>query len=302
MVFSEIYGTYFNAVAAILREAGESPVSEKRIREIVQEKAFGESMMTIPEALMDGRWPLLDTNGRSILKHEPQMPLTTLQKRWLKGLLADPRIALFEPSAEGLEDVEPLFTPDMFVYFDQYADGDCYENPVYREHFRMILTAIREKRKLVLTMNTRQGKERTTVCAPYRLEYSLKDDKFRLIGANQYCRVTVNLARILQCRFAESFTPEEYPLHQSQRQELELLLTDERNALERCMLHFSDFEKETEKLDDKHYRFLLRYEEEDETEVLIRVLSFGPRLQVTAPDSFIEKIKERLERQKSCGF
>ena len=43
---------------------------------------------------------------------------------------------------------------------------------------------------------------------------------------------------------------------------------------------------------------MIRYDGEDETEVLIRVLSFGPRLRVVAPEAFVDKIRERLERQK----
>ena len=45
------------------------------------------------------------------------------------------------------------------------------------------------------------------------------------------------------------------------------------------------------------YRLTLRYDREDETELLIRVLSFGPVLKVVSPDSFIDKVKERLRKQ-----
>ena len=48
MVFSEIYGTYFQVVAEILELASREPVSEKKVREIVEEKAFAESILTIP--------------------------------------------------------------------------------------------------------------------------------------------------------------------------------------------------------------------------------------------------------------
>ena len=63
------------------------------------------------------------------------------------------------------------------------------------------------------------------------------------------------------------------------------------------MLHFSDLEKETEKLDDKRYRITLRYRQSDETEILIRVLSFGPVLRVVEPERMVEQIRERLARQ-----
>lgn len=76
-------------------------------------------------------------------------------------------------------------------------------------------------------------------------------------------------------------------------------LTDDRNALERVMLHFSHLDRETERIDDNHYKITLYYEREDETELLIRVLSFGPVLKVIFPDDFIKKLCERLEKQKN---
>lgn len=297
MVFSEIYGTYFQVVAEILELASRESVSEKKVREIVEEKAFAESILTIPAALKDGRWPFLDGTGKSLLKHAPSMPMTMLEKRWLKSLTLDPRIALFRPSQAGLEDVEPLFTPDMFVYFDRYADGDPYGDWRYVEHFRMVLTALKERRKLWVRFRMRKGKECRMVCVPCKLEYSPKDDKFRLLAVAGGRKVTINVARILECRFlAECETGARLPA--CEKREVEMVLTDERNALERAMLHFSHFEKVTERLGEGRYHFLIRYDGEDETEVLIRVLSFGPRLRVVAPEAFVDKIRERLERQK----
>jgi hypothetical protein len=74
-------------------------------------------------------------------------------------------------------------------------------------------------------------------------------------------------------------------------------LYDSRNALERVMLHFTDLEKETERIDDKHYLITLNYKQGDETEILIRILSFGPVLKVTSPEGMVSQIRERLDRQ-----
>ena len=87
MLFSEIYGSYFNVVAAILAEASEGNLTERKMTELVREKAFAESALTIPSALKSEVWPLLDREYRSVLHRKPTMPLTTLQKRWLKALL-----------------------------------------------------------------------------------------------------------------------------------------------------------------------------------------------------------------------
>lgn len=302
MLFHEVYGSYFNVVAAVLSEAVTGNLSDKRLTEIVREKAFAESVLTIPASLKSRDWPLIDDSLRTPVRYAPTMPLTVLQKRWLKALLSDPRIKLFSPDAEGLKDIEPLYTQDMLAFFDRYSDGDPYEDSDYIEHFQTILTALREKKKLRVRFDGHLGTRHSWLCIPYRLEYSSKDDKFRMITASPHNALTVNLARIKSCELLEPYTAEEFKPPKPRIETLILELKDERNALERAMLHFSDLEKRTERLDDGRYRITLRHEREDTTELLIRVLSFGPMLQVVSPESFIDQIRKRLNKQTSCGL
>ena len=61
--------------------------------------------------------------------------------------------------------------------------------------------------------------------------------------------------------------------------------------------------KETEKVDEIHYRIRLYYYTDDETELVIRILSFGPMLRVLGPERFTEKIRERIIKQEEmCGL
>ena len=297
MIFSEIYGSYFKAVSAILAKAVDGTLTEQEITRTVLENAFGESLVTIPAKLSDGSWPLLTDDFGTPLRHAPHAPLTTLEKQWLKALLLDPRIRLFDPSEEGLEDVEPLFTPDQFVYFDRYADGDPYDDPRYIEHFRLIIRAMHEKRKLRVRFHGHRGTRQGYICIPYKLEYSSKDDKFRLITGFRNKPLTVNLSRIDSVHILEPWDESEYLQPRERGKTLVMELYDSRNALERAMLHFSDLEKETERIDEKHYRITLNYKQGDETEILIRILSFGPVLKVIEPETMVKQIRERLERQ-----
>lgn len=297
MLFSEIYGSYFRVVAAVLAEASDGALTPHRLTAVVQEKAFAESTLSIPGALTSEDWPLLDGELRSVLRHKPTMPLTLLQKRWMKALLSDPRIALFEPDTTGLEEVDPLYQPDTFVLFDQYADGDPYGDPAYIACFRTALTAIREKRALRVRFHGKTGVRHSSVCLPRHMEYSAKDDKFRLLVSGKGRLHTINMARVRSCELLESYDPASIIWPQAHTEELTLLLHDERNGLERVLLHFSHFEKETRKLGERLYQIKLRYNEEDETELLIRVLSFGPVLEVTAPAGFVRLLKSRIRNQ-----
>ena len=88
--------------------------------------------------------------------------------------------------------------------------------------------------------------------------------------------------------------------HEERIKDITLLITDERSALERSMMHFAHFEKQAERLDDDKYILHLKYYENDEREMVIRALSFGPCVKVLEPQSFVDLIKERLIAQKSC--
>ena len=297
MLFSEIYGSYFNVVAAVLAEAADGTLTANKMTAIVQEKAFAESTLSIPAALKSEDWPLLDSDLHSVLRHKPTMPLTSLQKRWLKALLSDPRVALFDPDTTGLEDVEPLYQQDNIVFFDQYADGDPYSDPAYIANFHTVLKAIREKRKLRIRFHGHTGARHSFECVPYRLEYSAKDDKFRLLASGKRRLNTINMARVRSCELLDEFDPKSVTMPGERLEELTLLLHDERNGLERVLLHFSHFEKETLKLDERLYQIKLRYDKDDETELLIRVLSFGPVLEVKAPNEFIRLMQNRIRKQ-----
>ena len=297
MLFHEIYGSYFHVVAVVLAEASKNTLTDKRMTELVIAKAFAESTLSIPMALRHETWPLLDRDLHTVIQHTPSMPLTLLQKRWLKALLQDPRITLFAPDNTGLEDVEPLYQPDTFVLFDQYSDGDPYADENYIVCFRTVLQAIHERKMLRIRFRGHTGVRHSLACMPYRLEYSAKDDKFRLLAAGKRNTHIVNLARVRSCELLDEYIPEDFRLPQLQTKELTMQLHDERNALERVLLHFSHFEKETRRLSDGSYQIKLYYDPDDETELLIRVLSFGPVLKVLAPTDFVNLLKERLSKQ-----
>lgn len=302
MIFNEVYGNYYNAVAEILSEAVDGNLNKAAINRIASTKAFGESAINIPESLLSKKWPLIDENFGTPIVNKPTMPLTDIQKMWLKGLLSDPRIQLFEPSMEGLEDVEPLFDNGTFVYFDRYTDGDPFEDEIYKKHFRQVLGGLKEKRKLRIEFNGKNSRQ-VQIIIPEKLEYSPKDDKFRLLGvATNGLPYIINIVTIISCEVGERFDETEHKKCEARKEMVVFKLIDERNALERVMLHFSDLEKETTKITENHYIVKLKYYKNDETEILIRILSFGPMVKVVEPVSFVELIKERILNQKSCEF
>lgn len=302
MIFHEIYSVYYQTVAKILEAALDHPLEQDEICKIIEKYAFSESILTMEPALREQKWQLLRSDGTTILKNHPAIPLTTIQKRWLKSICQDPRIRLFQDNLRKIDfpEIEPLFIPDDIYIFDQYQDGDDYTDKTYIKNFRMILDAIEKQYPLEIVTYNHKGKKASMKILPKYLEYSEKDDKFRVAGFGSRLGGTVNLGRIISCERAEISKNTEL-IHRIPPRKRRVIfeLEDERNALERVLLHFAHFPKKAERIGKNKYQITVDYDKDDETEMVIRILSFGPMIKVVQPDHFVNLIKERLRKQKS---
>ena len=299
MLFHEIYSAYYKALAVLIDHAIDGELNSRNALDLIKTKAFRESFVYILDSIQKEQWQVITKEYKTPMKNYTQMPLTTLQKQFLKSISQDKRFQLFADGLiEGLEDVEPLYEEKDFYYFDLINDGDPYDSPEYRAIFKIVLRAFRENRKLQVSFIDGKGNRQRKLCIPRRLEYSEKDDKFRLLCLGTHDFTTINLARIKSCELLEEYNYEELKPFRRKKETIVLEITDERNALERCMLHFSNYEKVTTQLDEKHYEMKLTYYKDDETELVIRVLSFGPLVRVRFSEHFIALLKERLMRQK----
>ena len=299
MIFSELYCAYYNTVAAIISAVTDGEHSEKELKKAVERYAFGESALTIFPSLKSEKWQLLHRDMTTPLKHKPTMPLTAIQKQWLKAISLDPRIRLFGVDFPALDGIEPLFTPDDYCVYDKYSDGDPYEDEKYIRHFGIILEAIRNGTPIRFSIVNKKGNTISGVCRPLRLEYSEKDDKFRVITSGWHAGSTLNVAKLVSC---EHYSGDHIPCSEERPvmyDTVTVRLTDKRNALERFMLHFAHFEKQAEKLDKTHYLVKIRYAADDRHEMVIRILSFGPMVEVLGSEPFknlfIKKLKKQFE-------
>lgn len=331
-LFEEIYGSYFQAIRRILLDAEAEPLTRKEMEEDILSVSSMDGVLAILPKLLEGAFrPLLNSeeDGRfsCALKREQKekndsflkLPLTKLQKSWLKALLPDPRFRLFFPDdalkelEEAFENVPALYEPSDFHYFDRYADGDPYEDPSYREIFQTILKAMIGKCPLFTAYEGRRGNPLTLEVLPCRFQYSLKDDKFRLLcvslahGRPKQFHV-MNAARIRGCFLSKNPVPQgfDWDITRFQRQAgepVQIRIRNERNALERCMLHFANYEKQTVyEPESDTWLCSICYDPADETELLIDLLSFGPVIRILGPETFLAEVRRRVQRQHELFY
>lgn len=313
-LFSEVYNCYFQVIKSLIEK--KNYISESELKFRIQDSGFGESILYLLPKLTEPEWGFYEKRDGvyySKLSANFYVPLNHLQKSYLKAILLDDKISLFLEDDEiaGLNaafgDVEPLFTPDDFYYYDRFADKDDYQDPDYRKHFRMIISAIKNHEYLDILYEARFGQRVHHHYLPCRLEYSIKNDCFRLLAVEKHNvrnpRVEIlKLGRIKDvtpCGIQVSRLPDiNRSLQRSYYKEpVRILIQDRRNALERAMLQFANYEKSTRRIDEDTYECLIYYNKKTETELLIEILSFGPMIKVVGNEVFLRLVKERLVRQ-----
>lgn len=353
-LFNELFCCYYTAVYHILKEASGRELENSEFNKLIIRTADtygfpGTSNRIISTAIKLGEkekisedeksdkyaWPFFEKSrkmiqGKQLTVHKSKLdritgiPLSDIEKMWLKSIYADPRIRLFisdvtEPAE--LKDIEPLFDWDDFVLFDQYTDGDPFTDEQYIENFRKVLKAVhngsrlkivirRKKKSLSLepeddaTPLTKKDKA-TQYIDPLYIEYSERDNRFRLIGNNPiFGRNTVNLSQVISCEEVER--RDDYKSEDAQEtsmddtlKEIVVELEDKNNALERFLLNVSHFNKSASfDKDKKRYIIRIAYDKADEIDLVIRIMSFGPNVKVLEPEPFIAQIRERLEKQR----
>lgn len=331
-LFEKIHSRYYHIIRHILLEASLHPLTRQEIESLARAQGFQESALSIVPKLLDASWPFLkkQPDGRytSALRHpEAHYAMTVLQKSWLAFLLSDIRISLFLSAQEQqelsafLKDFPPCCTPEEFHYFDRYSDRDPYESPEYQKNFRTILSALKQtaagkKQAVFVAYTGKTGNSSTYEVIPKEILYSSRDDKFRVVcipcfrrrNHHPYC---FNMSRIQACTLSKREFSDRYEknpsdftyMHTPAPAPVVIEISGQRNSLERCMLHFAQYRKQTEYDKEKQvYYCSIYYDIEDEPQLLIEILSFGPVIRVLSPDSFVQSIRERVKRQHELFY
>lgn len=320
MLFNEIYGRYYMIMQKLLTMSHDKPLTEPIIKKVILEEGFDESIFHMYPKVIDETstdfYQLFKSTGekyQSILRNPPRQYITTLQQAWLKSLISDKRSKLFlqeyqlEVLDKLLKGVKPLYEDEDYQLIGQSTDGDPYDNVTYQKNFRLIICCLQKKSLMKITFKNRYGHLREGFYAPYRIEYSIKDDKFRLnavyINRGQMINYSrLNIARIQEIReIPEAKIPdnlEKYILEHKVKEPVEIQLSDSRNGFDRCFINLSNYERRAEydettgKSNVKIY-----YYDFEETELLITLMSYGPILEVIGPADFRKKFAERVIKQ-----
>ena len=194
----------------------------------------------------------------------------------------------------------------------KFSNGDDYSNISYKSNFLYVLKAIQNKKVLLIDYTTSKNKRVIGYFQPLRLEYSLKNDKFRLFTAklhnNEFKYYILNISGINNVSvsnksWVDSVSISGFFKFRKSLEPITVKVINERNGINRFMMEFACYEKYTE-YDNQNDTITSQiwYDTQTETELLIRLLSFGPVLEIVSPKKVREQAKQRIKKQFELFF
>ena len=309
-LFSPLYSTYYFAIRNILEtyiRSKKQPLSNEIIAKLIEASAYIEA----PGELADLIFNRSETTTifreskdgvSSPINHIPDFPLTTIELRFIAAILKDNRIKMFmspeviEGLQEALKDVKPLWETDDIKYFDQNKDGDDFDNKNYVILFQTILNAINHKKSIRLIYGR---KNISDIFTPTHLDYSQKDNAFRLFVKE--LKYPINLENIKSVEITEEkpVKGEASTAYKSLKVEI-YDDTSRQYHFNRAIRTFSYFKKTCKKTDKENtYELTVDYDTSDVSEIVIKILMFGPNMKVLEPREVIEKVTSKILRQKN---
>ena len=225
MIFHKIYSIYIYACERLIRQLLQEPEPIDEAIDNIELPKFlrhpFEELMESKEVMeLFGNLNLMQENGKNSHRVMPEYALTKLEKQWIKTILLDPRVKLFDVSFTGLDDVEPLYHLEDYVYFDRPAVSDPWADSDYIEHFRMVYRACKEEQKLALVWRECENagwlKYTNTpawaICKPVHIEYDGRQDAMFIYAECEYqgkmgprlkC-IRIPMRSIVSCRLSDN--------------------------------------------------------------------------------------------------
>lgn len=235
--------------------------------------------------------------------------LTSLEKRYLKTWLRQGGLAFMPKSGTTLlrllKDIPPFS-------FDQHI---LRRGPTRRQDRKntktilFLLNMIKQCQPISCQNHTPNG-TKTGVCLPYKLMH-YADGRYKLVGITPCAKTDQHplgwrpilmllnrLSHLRKAELSETADPQAILAQHQVADAIELRLQPRHNNdLERCFLLFCTYDKSGWQENDGSYRLNIRYYDfqEDKQDILRKILSLGPAVEVLAPLDLRKQVQHEAE-------
>lgn len=330
-LFHEYKNKYFHLIFTILSLAKDG-ITEEEIIKLIQENGYNDyefvdkNGCTLRQMILNKCYNkennlnlLKEENGKyyPIITEKGQAPLkvkfTSLEKQWLKDLISNEKARtllekdILNKLEESLKDVKNLSYGNIDIT-NNIISLENVEDKEFRKKFFVILKGIVEHRYIKYTNIDKNGKVyKNQKAIPVRIEYSLKDDKFRVsfysvAEKRPIMAVMDSLSEIsLEEKIKEEVLRKDILTKIKDKyvdEPIILQVKDERSAMERFFMSFSSYERYARVIEKDVYEIELYYYSFQKEEIIRKIISLGPYVKVKSPENIVETIMERI----TCAY
>lgn len=312
-LFNSLYSSYYLVIRNILEAyitSNKQPLANETITKLIKKSAYIEAPGELSDLIFNKSetttiFKEYQNKVSSPINYIPDFPLTTIELRFLTSILQDKRVIMFVPHKiieelhQALKDVKPLWKTEDIKYFDRNKDGDDFDNKDYVLLFQTILNAINHKKNIHLIYGRKNNSD---IFTPTHLDYSQKDNTFRLFVKE--LKYPINLENIKSIEITDQKPKKTEDSTTYETLKVEIYDDTSRkyhfNRASRMFSYFKKTCKRTEK--ENTYELTVDYDKSDESEIVIKILMFGPNMKVLEPKDVSYEVNQRIKKQKELGI
>ena len=169
------------------------------------------------------------------------------------------------------------------------------------DKIRKLLSAVRYQKEIEYSNKTKDKVYLHYKGFPVRIEYSVFDDRFRLSlwSSDESRPIKINISSMYDISetgrtWKNPLAPQKMMETKLSPEPIRMTLTGEDHQFERALYSFSMYDTVIERTGENECSFTLRYYGFDLPEIIDKIMSFGPAMQVLSPSEAIDRIRERL--------
>lgn len=310
-MYHEIYGKYYQIIHNLLNS---KPQTEKEINDYIRSQGFDESFLYLNAQM------LVDEYHLFVKKRDLFYPLTNSkiplfltneQRSWLNTMLFDEKVKLFlSDERRNYYQKEfagnVLYDDKTYQYLFQDVDKDEI-TPKMSNVFRVVKNAIMQEMDINLTFISSKNYYTHKKVAPYKIEYSMQDQKMRLIAV-EYRNgepkriIRIKLASIVGYRMVERVKKIDFKYYLQEEVLKEPLIIEVYpilNGIERVFIELSNYKREAFYDKERNLSIMkIYYEKVDEMDLVLKMLSFGKVVKILSDGFIKEEVLRRINKQK----
>lgn len=248
-----------------------------------------------------------DRTYTPILNTSVPVMLTKLEQQWLNDLLNDNLSSLFlteelRKKLQSEHNQVPFSWIKQYWHNNQSNDNSSLEAAQFKQIFQNCLSALQQKKYVYYESYDDYGRKYQGEAAPFKIEYDMCSNIFNFIMWNpdKCWTFKSNIAAITKLQILGQTVPNE--VHMQAQAYVEAmqtntppiilqLKTNKNNALERCILLFSTYEKNIHILDEQTIQLEIMHRDHfDKKEILQYILSLGSAVTVISPQTLKQEI------------